>query len=324
MRPFRYAAPTTVEQAVALLEAEGSEALAGGTDLLSLLKDDVEPVERLVALSGVEGLSGVEVEGGVVRLGAMTTLQELRDHGEAIAALPALATAIDGVASAQMLAMGTVGGDLLQRPRCWYYRRGHGLLALQADGASMVAAGDNRYHAIFSVGDARFVHPSSLAPLLVALDAEAAIQGPAGERRTPVEALYRAPRAAQEREHTLAPGEVLVGVTAPVNGVRSAVYEVRQRRSLDWPLMAAAVALYGDGTRVERARIVLGQAAPTPHVCGAAGDLLAGRELTPERVDEAAAAAVADARPMSGNRYKVQLARVAVKRALRRAAGMEA
>lgn len=323
MRPFGYAAPATVEQAVGLLEAEGSEALAGGTDLLSLLKDDVERVDRLVALRGVAGLAGIELDGGALRIGAMTTLQELRDHAEAMAALPALAVAIDGVASAQLRAMGTVGGDLLQRPRCWYYRRGFGLLALAADGSSMVAAGDNRYHAIFPEGEARFVHPSGLAPLLVALDAEAVVQGPAGERRLPVEALYRAPRAAGERENTLAPGELLVGVEAVVEGSRSAVYEVRQRRSLDWPLMAAAATLHGSGPRVERARIVLGHAAPVPHAAAAAAAALAGQELTAETVAAAAEAAVEGARPMSGNRYKVQLARTAVKRALERAAGME-
>ncbi len=324
MRPFSYAAPATVEQAVSLLEVEGSEVLAGGTDLLSLLKDDVERVERLVALRGIGDLSGVEVAGGRLRIGSMTTLQELRDHAEAMAAVPALGTAIDGVASAQLRAMGTVGGDLLQRPRCWYYRRGFGLLALAPDGGSMVEAGDNRYHAIFPQGDARFVSPSSLAPLLVALGAEATVHGPDGERRVPVEALYRTPRAEGERENTLGPGELLVEVTASVGAARSAVYEVRQRRSLDWPLMAAAVSLHGELPRVDRARIVLGHAAPTPWLAAAAGDLLTGGELTPERIEEAARAAVEGARPMSGNRYKVQLATVAVRRGLQRAAGMEA
>ena len=324
MRPFSYAAPTTVEQAIELLEADGSEALAGGTDLLSLLKDDVEQVERLVALRGIASLSGVEVAGGRLRIGSMTTLQELRDHAEAMAAVPALGTAIDGVASAQLRAMGTVGGDLLQRPRCWYYRRGFGLLALDADGRSMVEGGDNRYHAIFPEGDARFVSPSSLAPLLVALEAEATIRGPSGERRLPVEALYRAPQAGGERENTLGPGELLVDVNVVPGAARSAVYEVRQRRSLDWPWMAAAVAVHGELPRVERARIVLGHAAPVPRLATAAGDMLAGGELTPERIAEAAEAAVEGARPMSDNRYKVQLARVATRRALHRATGNEA
>ena len=323
MRPFSYAAPTTVEQAIELLEADGSEALAGGTDLLSLLKDDVEQIERLVALRGIEDLSGIDASGGRLRIGSMTTLQELRDHAEAMAAVPALGTAIDGVASAQLRAMGTVGGDLLQRPRCWYYRRGFGLLGLDADGRSMVEGGDNRYHAIFPEGDARFVSPSSLAPLLVALGAEATVRGPGGERRLPVEALYRAPQAAGERENTLGPGELLVEVTAAVGAARAAVYEVRQRRSLDWPLMSAAVSLYGELPKVDRARIVLGHAAPTPRLATAAGDLLAGGELTPEGALEAAAAAVEGARPMSGNHYKLQLARVATRRALHRAAGME-
>ncbi|MCY3966845.1 MAG: FAD binding domain-containing protein [Acidobacteria bacterium] len=324
MRPFSYAAPTTIEQAVSLLEVEGSEVLAGGTDLLSLLKDDVERVERLVSLRGVEGLSGIDVSGGQLRIGAMTTLQELRDHDGATEAVPALVTAIDGVASAQLRAMGTVGGDLLQRPRCWYYRRGYGLLALGQDGGSMVTEGDNRYHAIFPDGHARFVSPSSLAPLLVALGAEATVRGPDGERRVPVEALYRAPQVEGERENTLGRGELLVEITAAVGGVRTAVYEVRQRRSLDWPLMTAAVSLTGVAPRVDQARIVLGHAAPIPYLAVAAGEVAAGGELTPARIEEAAEKAASGARPMSGNRYKVQLARTATRRALGLAAGMEA
>ncbi len=323
MRPFRHVAPTSLREASALLNEPGSEALAGGTDLLSLLKDDVERVDRLVSLRGVAGLSGVELEGETLRIGAMTTLQELRDHADAMAAVPALAVAVDGVASAQLRAMGTVGGDLLQRPRCWYYRRGFGLLALDASGRSLVEAGDNRYHAIFPEGEARFVNPSSLAPLLVALGAEAVVAGPSGERRLPVESLWRAPRAADERENTLAPGELLVGVAARVADVRLGLHEVRQRRSLDWPLMAAAAALFGSGARPRSARVVLGHAAPRPWHVPAAGEALANQAPVPEAAVEAAEAAVAAARPMSRNRYKVQLARVAVRRAILQAARME-
>ena len=158
----------------------------------------------------------------------------------------------------------------------------------------------------------------------MALGAEATVSGPAGERRMPLEALYRAPQAEGERENRLQRGEVLVEVTAAAAGIRAAVYEVRQRRSLDWPLMTAAVALTGEAPRVDEARIVLGHAAPMPHLAVAAGEAAAGGELTPARIEEAAEKAVEGARPMSGNRYKVQLARTAVKRALGLAAGMEA
>ncbi len=322
MRPFRYAAPRTVEQAVTLLQVEGSEALAGGTDLLALLKDDVEQVDRLVGLAGIDALAGVDVADGTLRIGATTTLQELLDHEGAVRALPALETVILGVASAQLRAMGTVGGDLLQRPRCWYYRRGYGLLPVTADGRSMVEAGDHRYHAVFPYGEARFVSASSLAPLFVALGAEVLVAGPQGEREMPVQALYRAPVSDSERENTLAAGELVVAVTARVDRQRAAVYEVRQRRSLDWPLAAAAVAVEGRAP-VERARVVLGHAAPVPHVAAAAGESLAGRELSAEAIDDAAAAAVSGAAPLHGNRYKVALLSTAVRRALRKLSAME-
>jgi xanthine dehydrogenase YagS FAD-binding subunit len=324
MRAFQYANPTTKEEAIALLAAgAGSVPLAGGTDLLSLMKDDVERPERLINLKSIASMRGVErtADGGL-RIGAVATLDELAASSDA-AAYPALAQAIDGIRSPQLRAMGTVGGELLQRPRCWYYRAGFGLLA-QRDGRSMVIEGDNRYHAILGTdGPAYFVHASSLAPPLLALGARVRMTGPGGEREQPLAELYRVPAREGEREHTLGPGEIVTEILIPAAVSRSATYEVRQHESMDWPLAAAAVVLEMDGETVRSARVVLGHVAPIPFEAAGAAAALAGKALSPETLAAAAEAAVAGARPLSGNAYKVQLARVATRRALLRASGRE-
>lgn len=323
MDAFAYARPKTLSAAVKLLADGDATVLAGGTDLLSLLKDGVERPKRLVSLLGVPELRLVEDAGGGVAIGATVTLAELRGHARVAAEYPALIHAIDGVRSPQIRNMGTVGGDLLQRPRCWYYRSGHGLLALR-DGASMVVAGDSRYHAIFGDGPAHFVSPSSLAPALVAFGAVARVQGSGGVREVALGDLYRVPQREGEHELTLGPDEVLTAVVLPpARGARSATYEVRERESLDWPLAAAAVVLWQDGARVREARVVLGHVAPVPRVAAQAAAELTGGPVTPERAAAAGAAAVAGAAPLRHNAYKVQLARVAVKRAAMLASGME-
>jgi xanthine dehydrogenase YagS FAD-binding subunit len=324
MRAFQYANPTTTEEAIALLAAgDSTVALAGGTDLLSLMKDDVERWERLINLKSIASMRGIErSEDGGLRIGALATLDELLASEEA-ASYPALVQAAEGIRSPQLRAMGTVGGELLQRPRCWYYRAGFGLLALR-DGRSMVTEGDNRYHAILGTeGPAYFVHASSLAPPLRALGARVRVAGPGGERERPLAELYSVPARDGEREHTLGPGEIVTAILVPKTTARSATYEVRQHESMDWPLAAAAVALEMDGDTVKSARVVLGHVAPTPFEASAAAEALAGKTLSQETLAAAGEAAVAGARPLSGNAYKVQLARVATRRALLRASGKE-
>lgn len=327
MRPFDYASPATREQAVQLLAAGGERAaaLAGGSDLLALLKDGVVTPGRLVNLKKIQGLQGIRFspETGF-RIGALTTIDSLAGHDALRLDHPEVAAAAGQVAGPQIRNVATVGGNLCQRPRCWYFRNGHGLLP-QRDGKSMVVAGDNRYHAILgNEGPAYFVSPSTLAPVLIALNAEVAILGPQGERRIPLEKLYRIPRADGEREHDLAPGEIVtelfLGLPA---GRQVASYEVRQRETLDWSLATAAVALETESGRVKKARVVLGQVAPVPWIAAEAEAFLAGKAVDEAVAAEAGQLAVQGAKPLSGNRYKVQLARVAVRRALLAATGWE-
>jgi xanthine dehydrogenase YagS FAD-binding subunit len=321
MRPFEYGNPSTVKQAISLLGSDWEQAavLAGGTDLISLMKDYIDTPKRVVNIKSISALRGASEVNGGLRLGATTTFEDLFENPAPLRDFPSLRAAIDGIYSAQMRSMGTVGGDLLQRPRCWYYRNGFGLLALDSKGQSLVPHGDNRYHAIFgNAGPAYFVSPSSLAPPLVALGATLRIQGPKGERELPVAELFRIPRHTGEREHTIQPKEILTEILLPASArrLRNATYEVRERHFMDWPLATASVALRMEGRRVRQARVVLGQVAPIPWRAEGAERELAGKTLDEAVATRAGEAATVGAHPLSKNGYKVQLVRVAVKRAL--------
>jgi xanthine dehydrogenase YagS FAD-binding subunit len=324
MRAFEYASPKSTTQAVALLGKTWNDAqvLAGGTDLLSLMKDDVVAPKRLVNIKGIEELRGVRLDATGLRLGALATFEDVLQSADVKKSYGALHAAVDGVHSAQIRSMGTVGGDLCQRPRCWYYRGGFGLLAQGKGGRSMVVDGDNRYHAILgNAGPAYFVSPSSLGPALVALNATIRVAGPKGTRDVPASSFFRTPKTSDEREHDLQPNEIVTEVRVPAPGGPNATYEVREREALDWPLAAAAVALKMSGNRVQAARVVLGHVAPVPWVSPEAEAALVGKTVSESVAQAAGDAAVGKAKALSGNGYKVQLARVAVKRAVLAAAG---
>jgi xanthine dehydrogenase YagS FAD-binding subunit len=318
MQPFEYANPTTLQEALGLLSKKSGEAavLAGGTDLISLMKDYLETPKRLVNIKGIKELSGIQNTKTGLRIGSTVTFEELLEHAEVRRAFPALAEAARGVSSPQIRNMGTAGGDLCQRPRCWYYRQGFGLLAMQ-HGKSLVPDGENRYHAILgNDGPAYFVSASSLGPALVALGAKVRLASSSGHREVAVSKFFQTPHNENAREIALEPNEILTEIIVPHEGTKNATYEVRQKEALDWPLAAASVALKMKGSTVSSAKIVLGHVAPTPWEAMAAEQALAGKAVTAESAEEVAKAAVADAKPLNGNGYKVQLARVAVKRAL--------
>jgi xanthine dehydrogenase YagS FAD-binding subunit len=321
MEAFAYANPSSLTEALALLPSKwgGTEVLAGGTDLLSRMKDHVSTPERLVNIKGVSELRKIEEADAAYRLGALVTFDELLANEAIVHSFPSLVEAIRGVSSPQIRAMGTVGGDLLQRPRCWYYRAGYGLLAQDKDGKSLVPDGENKYHAIFgNEGPAYFVSPSSLAPALMALNAKFTLHGPAGRREVAAEEFFVTPKDKDEREHAIKPNELLTEIVIPASAreTRNATYEVREKMALDWPLAAASVALKMEGSRISSARVVLGHVAPVPWPVRAAEKALEGKTLTEETAAAAADAAVQGAKPLSHNGYKVQLARVCVKRAL--------
>jgi xanthine dehydrogenase YagS FAD-binding subunit len=323
MQAFEYASPTTVHEAVGLLGAHWGEVdvLAGGTDLLSLMKEYIETPRRVVNIKDIKELGGIQRHGAMVRIGATVTFDELAENAEIRRMFPALAEAARGVSSPQIRNMGTVAGDLCQRPRCWYFRNGFGLLA-QKDGKSLVPGGENKYHAILgNRGPAYFVSASSLGPALVALGAQIKVTSASGGREIEAEKFFVTPENEAAREIALQPNELVTDILVPAAATHNATYEVRQKAALDWPLATASVALKMAGGKVASARVVLGHVAPTPWPATAAETLLAGKSITPAVAEEAAKAAIAGASPLSQNGYKVQLARVAVKRAVLRATG---
>ncbi|HEY6290973.1 MAG TPA: xanthine dehydrogenase family protein subunit M [Terriglobia bacterium] len=323
MEAFEYAKPASAKEAVKLLASgpKNSEVLAGGSDLLALMKDSISSPGRVVSLGNAHDLRGLDYRSGQgLRIGAMVTIEELAANADVRRHYPGLTQSVEQIGGPQIRNVGTVGGNLCQRPRCWYYRSGFGLLAMY-EGKSLVPGGENRYHAILgNAGPAYFVSPSNLGPMLIALDAKLRLLGPKGSRELPMEKFFMTPQAEGEREHAIEPSEVITEVVVPPPKGRSAFYEFRQRAGLDWPLATASVVLRMDGHTISSARVVLGQVAPVPWPSPEAEQALAGKTVSDEVADQAGQAAVQKATPLSHNAYKVTLARVAVKRAVLRAA----
>src|ERR1035438_5520867 len=328
MRAFEYVSPTNKEQVATLLGEHGS-ILAGGTDLLELMKDDVVAPQRLVNIKQIDQLRGVTYQpGNGLRIGALTTIAEFAEDANVRRYYPVLADAAHEAASPQIRNLATIGGNMCQRPRCWYFRNGMGLLPTTKDGKSMVVEGDNRYAAILGNDcPAYFVSPSTIAPALIAYGAKIRIYsakaGGTGVRELPLEKFFVIPTAEGQLEHDLKPDEMVIEliVPPPSQNLKAASYEVRQRAAFDWPLSMASVALEMDGNTVKSARVVLGHVAPIPWISPEAAQALLGKTITPDTAIAAANAAVAQAKPLSRNKYKITLTKAAVKRAILSAAG---
>jgi xanthine dehydrogenase YagS FAD-binding subunit len=317
MQGFAYSNPSTLQEAVAQLGTKWGEAdvLAGGTDLISLMKEYLHTPQRVVNIKNIKELEGISKTADGLRIGALVTMDELANNADVKAGYKAIADAAAGIHSPQIRHMGTAGGDLCQRPRCWYYRQGLGLLAMK-DGKSLIPDGENKFHSIFSEGPAYFVSASSLGPALIALNAKVKLVSSKGTREVQLSKWFLAPANENSREIALQPNEILTEIIVPATTMKSSTYELRQKEALDWPLVAAAVALEMNGSAVKTAKVVLGHVAPTPIESAAAGRALAGKAVNAANAEAAGKAAVTGAKPLSQNSYKVTLARVAVKRAL--------
>jgi len=322
MKAFTNQNPRTLDEAVSLareaLQAGQSVSFAGGgTDLLQLMKDRLvnrpgsgQP-DVLVNLKTVDGLDEISstAEGGVT-IGGLTTLGTLTEHPVIRDRFTSLAEAAESVATPQIRNAGTVAGNVVQRPWCWYYR--NDFPCFKAGGNQCFSVvGENQLHAIFGGGPSYIVHPSDLAPALVAHDATFRIVGPEGERTLSGSDFFVLPSQDAEHENVLQDDEVLASITlaAPSDGVRSAYHKVMDREAWTHALASAAVVLDMNGDVCREARIVLGGVAPIPWRVPEAEGLLAGQRVTPELAREVGVAAVAGARPLLKNRYKVPLTR---------------
>jgi xanthine dehydrogenase YagS FAD-binding subunit len=328
MKNFKYYRPQKAEEAVALLDATWgtSELLAGGTDLLDLQKEYIAQPDKVVSVRGLgEKFKEISSGGdGGLWIGAGAKLAEIAEDKNLRERCPALTTAAGDIGGPQIRNMGTLGGNLCQRNRCWYFRD-EGVPCLLKGGDRCYALdGENRYHAVFTKGhQCVIVNPSTLAPALIALGAIVHILGPKGKRTVPASEFFKAPNSAADREHVLAANELVTGVEIPGSSPRNASYEVRHKQAYDWPLVQAAVAFVLKDGQASEVRVVLGHVAPTPFVATEAAKALEGKAITPESAGAAGKAATEGAKPLSQNGYKLQLIEVAVKRAILTAAGQK-
>jgi xanthine dehydrogenase YagS FAD-binding subunit len=336
MKTFEWSTPTTVDEAVRLLKADAGvdpddapRPLAGGQDLLTTMKDYVTRPTRLVNLKGIRGLDRVEGTAAKgLHVGALVTLAALEEHPEVRAAFPGLAEAAGSVASPQIRNLGTVGGNLCQRPRCWYFRLENVVCIKKGGDTCYAAAGQNKYNAIFGGGPSYIVHPSDLAPMLAALGASARIRGPRGERTVALGDFFTLPSQGNvRRENVLANDEILLEVTLPpaAAGLRSTYLKFKEKESMDFAMSAVAAAgVPGPNGSLGDVRIVLGGVAPVPWRAAKAEAYVSGRPLTPEVLAETARLALDGAEPLEHNAYKVPLTQTLVRRALARLAGKTA
>lgn len=324
MKAFAYVNATTEKDALASLSSERGKALpiAGGQDLLGLMKDYILQPAQVVNVKSLPAAIAVPADGTAV-LGAAARIADVAAHEALRRAFPALADAAALVGTPQIRNAGTVGGNLCQRPRCWYLRNEDFRCLKKGGPVCFAVEGENQFHAIYGDGPCHIVHPSSLAVPLIAYEATMVVAEPKGERSVRAEQFFLPPDRRLNGENVLEPNELLRQVTIPVaRNVKSATYEVRYKQSHDWPIAFASVALTMNGDRVGKARVVLGAVAPVPWRSTAAEKALEGKPITEVSAVAAADAAVAAARPMTQNAYKVQVAHTAVKRAVLKAAGL--
>ena len=320
MKQFLLFNPTSLDEAVELLGTDPSRAqlLAGGMDLLGRLKKRIDSPERVINLKSIPDLAGIRDSQEGLSVGALVKLTELAEDSTVKAKYRALAEAAESVGSVQVRNSGTVGGNLCQKPRCWYFRHAD-FLCLQKGGTICYAqGGENRYHAILGGGPCFFAHPSDLAPAFIALDAQARIVGPKGQRSVAVEDLYRLPIIQLNGGLALEPGEILaeVRVPAPKANCRSTYVKFKEKPSFDFSLAGVAASVMIEDGRITAARLALSGVSPVPW-----RPLEAERILTGSPLDDATARQVADAIveesvPLLHNRYKIPLTRAVVRRAL--------
>ena len=326
MRNFEFVNAATTERAVELLgtERDRAKVLAGGTDLLDELKEGLIAPERLVNLKANTALKYLRSSAANgLQIGALTTLSELEAHAAVRERYPMLAAAVRVIASPQIRNMATVGGNLCQRPRCWYFRNDALDCARKGGPICYAVSGENQYHAILGGHLCFIVHPSDLAPALIAHEARITFAGPGGRKTIPLAEFFLGPEKDITRETVLAPNEVVeeISVPAPAANARGVYLKVRERSTWDFSTLSAAALVEMDGAVCRRARVVLGAVAPVPWPAPEADKVLAGARITPAVARQAAEAALRGARPMSHNAYKVPLAKNLVRRAILEAAG---
>jgi xanthine dehydrogenase YagS FAD-binding subunit len=332
MKAFEWANATTISEAVELLKSapvgsdvdEAARPIAGGQDLLTTMKDYTSRPSRVVNLKSIRGLDGIQgnAKKGLT-IGALVTLTQLEEHSVVRASFPGLAEAAHSIATPQIRNLGTVGGNLCQRPRCWYFRLEE-VICLKKGGSECYAAdGENKYNAIFGGGPSYIVHPSDLAPMLVALGASVSVVGAEGKRVIPLDKFFTLPSEGSiRRENVLRNDEIITHIQVPASPVaaRSTYLKFKERESMDFALASVAVAVQLAANKTTaKVALVLGGVAPIPWRASLAEKFLVGKTLSKEVLAEAATLALRGAQPLEKNAYKVPLTQTLVRRALAKA-----
>jgi len=327
LKAFAYVNATNEREVVAALKTDGiALPLAGGQDLLARMKDYIDSPDRIVNVKNALDTTVTSTPEGGLKIGAAVKIIDLYENQQVARMYPAVNAAAIEIGTPQIRHQATVGGNINQRPRCWYYRNEEFVCYKKGGSRCFAVDGENQYHAIFgNDGPSHIVHPSSLAVPFAAYGARFRVLGPKGDREIAASDFFTMPTLANVlKENVLEDEEILTHVILPAPGnVRSGHYEVRYKASHDWPLAFTTVVLTMNGNRIGSARVVLGAVAPVPWRSKPAEAALAGKPLNEDTAMLAAEAAVSEAKPMSGNAYKVQMAKTAVKRAIMRAAGLK-
>jgi xanthine dehydrogenase YagS FAD-binding subunit len=328
MRPFVFVEPNSLSEAIQLLEQQGEKAhlMAGGSDLLSALKDEVVYYEQLVSLAGIKALQHIGSNGAGLRLGALVTLAQLEVEPRLQGPYRMVAEAARGVATPEIRYQGTLGGNLCQRPRCLFYRSG--LIPCLKKGGTACPAVESPYQAYLSImgGHGCFsVHASDLAPPLLALGASVTWAGATGEQTVPLEQFFTAPDQNVRRENVLAPSDILTAVTLPLwpERWRGTYLKARERTAGDFPLVSVAIGYALTADRIQQARLVLGGVAPVPWRSLEAEAVLEGQLPSAALAAQAAATAFANAQPLRHNAFKVDIGRALVARAIMAVAALQ-
>ena len=334
MRPFEYVEVRSVQEAVELLAAHPGEAqiIAGGTDLLGVIKDGIARPRRLISLAGIPSLHTISDTGQGLSIGAMATISQVAEHPDVGSRYTALQEAASGLATPQIRNTGTLGGNLNQRPRCWYYRHPLTVCLKKGGDQCYALAGASKYLCITGGDRCYIVHPSDTAVALIALDASIEIAGPQGVRIMPLEDFFAGPGRDLAKENVLVPGELVTRVLLPNpnsgvepqaewggdNGpsTHSLYLKAREREAGDFALVSVAVAIKMEGTSLVRASVVLGGVAPVPYRARGVEEYLHGKQAGQVDPDYAGSLALPDARPMADNSFKVVLAQNLIKRAI--------
>ncbi len=320
MQTFKYVQPKSLSDAAGISEKDGDAAVlfAGGTDVLGLIKNDIISPSKVINLKSIPGLNKIDYTNGAgLKIGALTTVDEIAEHPVIMKKFSVLSEAAKEVASPQLRNVGTIGGNICQRPRCWYFREDFDCIRKGGD-ICYAIGGENKYHCVVGGGPCYIVHPSDIAVALAALNAEFTITNGKDFRKVPADIFFVLPEQSSLQENILEPGEILTEIFIPELplGAGSRYIKFTERNVWDFAIVSVAAIVNKSGSKINSAKIVFGGVAPIPWIDENLNSMLIGMELSDKSIEASAADTLEEAEPMEKNEYKIPLARNLVKKLL--------